>query len=139
LNVALDDLASLVAPREVVICEGNPTGIVAGKNSAHDAAIYNTIFAEEFPEVKFIASGNAHDVARDRLGLVAALPLVATGISVRRLIDRDDHAQQDIDKMAREGITTLGRRHLEAYLYDDEILHALCQSVNKAGEAQNLI
>ena len=26
LDVALDDLAALVAPREVVICEGNPLG-----------------------------------------------------------------------------------------------------------------
>jgi hypothetical protein len=40
--------------------------------------------------------------------------------------------------MANVGITTLGRRHLEAYIYDDEILAALCDSVGKASEAPNL-
>lgn len=81
-----------MAPREVVICEGNPRGALPGKNAEHDACIYNTIFGEELPDVKFVAGGNAKDVAADRLGLVAALPLVATGIKVRRLIDCDDHA-----------------------------------------------
>ncbi len=98
LNVALDDLASLVAPREVVICEGNPVGVIPGKNAEHDATIYDTIFGEEFPDVKFLAGGNAKGVAGDRLGIVAALPLVASGIKVRRLIDRDDHAPKDVAK-----------------------------------------
>jgi hypothetical protein len=139
LNVALDDLASLLAPREVVICEGNPAGAVPGKNAEHDATIYNTIFSDELSDVKFLAGGNANDVAADRLGFVAALPRVASGIKVRRLIDRDDHAAADIATMATKGVTTLGRRHLEAYLYDDEILTALCESVGKAAEAADLI
>ena len=32
LRVALDDLSDLVAPREIIICEGNPKGVVLGKN-----------------------------------------------------------------------------------------------------------
>jgi predicted ATPase len=139
LNVALDDLASLVAPREVVVCEGNPAGALPGKNAEHDATIYNTVFSDEMADVKFLAGGNAKDVAADRLGFVTALPMIASGIKVRRLIDRDDHAQADIDKMAREDITTLGRRHLEAYIYADEVLTALCQSQGKPAEAPNLI
>jgi len=139
LNVALDDLASLVAPREVVICEGNPVGAIPGKNAEHDATIYNSIFGEEMPDVKFLAGGSAKDVAADRLGFVAALPMIASGIKVRRLVDRDDHAPADMEKMANQGITTLGRRHLEAYLYDDEVLTALCVSVGKPAEAPNLI
>jgi energy-coupling factor transporter ATP-binding protein EcfA2 len=139
LNVALDDLANLVAPKEVVICEGNPRGAIPGKNAEHDSTMYNTIFSEEFPDVKFLAGGNANAVAADRLGFVAALPQLASGIRVKRLVDRDDHAPQDIAKMATEGITALGRRHLEAYLYDDEVLTALSRSVNKAAEAPTLI
>lgn len=139
LNVALDDLASLVAPREVVICEGNPTSTIPGKKAEHDATIYNTVFAEEMPDVKFLSGGNAKEVAGDRLGFVAALPMIASGIKVRRLIDRDDHAQADIDRMAREGITTLGRRHLEVYVYDDEVLTALCHAQGKPAEAPKLI
>jgi hypothetical protein len=139
LNVALDDLASLVAPREVIVCEGNPAGALPGKNAEHDATIYNTVFAEEMPDVKFLSGGNAKDVAADRLGFVATLPMLASGIKARRLIDRDDHAQADVDRMALGGVTTLGRRHLEAYVYDDEVLTALCHAQGKSAEAPNLI
>jgi hypothetical protein len=59
-----------VAPSEVVICEGNPAGPVSGKNAEFDARCYDTIFAVEFPDVKFLAGGNATDVARDRLAFV---------------------------------------------------------------------
>jgi predicted ATPase len=96
LGVALDDLAHLVAPHEVVICEGNPAAPVQGKNSEHDAICYDTIFGDEYPDVKFLSGGNAADVANDRLGFLAALPKIAAGITVRRLIDRDDHAPADV-------------------------------------------
>ena len=139
LNVALDDLAHLVAPREVVVCEGNPRGVVGGKNAEHDAKILNTIFGDELPDVKFLAGGNAKDVAADRLGFVAALPSVAAGISVRRLIDRDDHAAADTDEFKKQGVTTLKRRHLEAYVYDDEVLAALCDSLGKGAEKPALL
>lgn len=134
MHVALDDLASLVAPRQVVICEGNPTGPVPGKNAEHDARIYETIFADEFPDVTFISAGNAKEVAGDFLGLAAALPKVAAGMQVTRLIDHDDHAYADVQKFNQNGIRVLSRRHLEAYVYDDEVLTALCTSVGKAAD-----
>ena len=139
LNVALDDLATLVAPREIVVCEGNPAGTVPGKNAEHDAAIYNRIFGEEFPDINFLAGGNAKDVTTDRMGFVAALPKVVTGISIRRLIDRDDHAPSDVARMAEEGIVVLSRRHLEAYVYDDEVLVALCRGSGRLEEAAALL
>ena len=139
LHVALDDLAKLVAPEEVIICEGNPAGVVPGKNAEHDATIYNHVFASEKPDIKFIAGGNNKDVAADRLGFVKALPLIAPGINVRRLVDRDDHAPADVARLQAEGVTTLSRRHLEAYLYDDEILVALCASVGKPQESSNVL
>ena len=126
LSVAIDDLAHLVAPREVVICEGNPAGPVAGKNAEHDAICYDTIFADEYPDVKFLSAGNASDVANDRLAFVAALPKIAAGITIRRLIDRDDHAPPEIAQFNADGIRVLSRRNLESYLYDDEVLAALC-------------
>lgn len=135
LKVALDDLAHLIAPQEVVICEGNPVGPVAGKNAEHDAICLNTIFEDELPDTKFIAGGNSHEVANDRLSFVATLPKVASGIKVRRLIDLDDHGGPDVESFRLQGISVLGRRHLEAYLYDDEVLAALCVSVGKPDEA----
>ena len=113
LAVALDDLAHLVAPREVVICEGNPAGAVQGKNAEHDAICYDTIFSDEYSDVKFLSAGNANDVARDRLAFLAVLPKIAAGITVRRLIDRDDHAPADVTQFNAEGIIVLSRRNIE--------------------------
>ena len=134
LHVALDDLASLVAPTQIIVCEGNPVGRVPGKNSGHDARIYNTIFDEEFPDVTFISSGNSKEVAGDYIGLAAALPRIAVGIKVRRLIDLDDHTPTDVAEFNSEGITVLGRRHIESFLWDDEVLTALCNSLGRPGD-----
>lgn len=131
MNVALDDLAALVAPSQVVICEGNPSGPVMGKNSEHDARIYTRIFSDHLPDVTFISAGNSKEVQNDFIGIAAVIPKLAAGIKVTRLIDRDDHALDDILDLQVKGITVLGRRHLEAYLYDDETLQALCASVGK--------
>lgn len=139
LHIALDDLASLVAPRQVIICEGNPAAPIPGKNAEHDAQIYRTIFADELPDVAFISAGNSKEVAGDFLGLAAALPKVAAGMKVTRLIDRDDHAPADVAAFNKEGVTVLGRRHIESYLYDDEVLTALCNSVGRTGDAAALI
>lgn len=138
LHVALDDLAQLVSPREIVICEGHPSGLKTGKNVEHDAKCYNVIFGDEFPDVKFISVRNCADVASDRMGLLGALPQIAN-IAIKRLVDRDDHSPQDQIDLAKRGISTLGRRHIESYLYDDEILAALCSSLGKDAEIQNIL
>lgn len=139
MQVALDDLASLVAPRQVVICEGNPSGQIPNRNAEHDARVYETIFSDEFPDVTFIAAGNAKEVAGDFIGLAAALPKVAAGMKVVKLIDRDDHAHADVQRFRQNGLRVLSRRHLEAYVYDDETLTKLCLSVGKAEEARAVI
>ncbi|CAO4172213.1 ATPase AAA-type core domain-containing protein [Methylorubrum aminovorans] len=139
LHVALDDLAHLVAPREVVICEGNPATPDPSKNAEHDAQVYSTIFKNEMPDVTFVSAGSAKQVSGDFLALATTLPKVAAGMRVRRLIDLDDHAPEDISTFNRNGITVLSRRHLEAYLFDDEVLTALCKSVGKPQDAPQVI
>jgi predicted ATPase len=139
LAVAIDDLAHLVAPREVVICEGNPAGPIPGKDAEFDATCYDTIFGDEFPDVKFLSAGNAADVTRDRLGFLAALPKIAAGIKVRRLIDRDDHARADIKQFNADGISVLSRRNIESYLFDDEVLAALCEGEGKTPDLPAVI
>lgn len=131
LEVALDDLSSLVAPSQVVICEGNPVGAINGKNVEQDAKIYTTIFAHELPDVNFISAGSASQVSGDFLGLALALPRIASGMKITRLIDLDDHAPEDVAAFNAQGITVLKRRHIEVYMFDDEVLQALCASVGK--------
>ena len=50
-EVALDDLASLVIPEQIIICEGKSGA------KGFDAECYNQIFSEEFPNTKFISAG----------------------------------------------------------------------------------
>lgn len=134
LNVALDDLATLVAPSEVVICEGHPVSAMNGKNVEQDARIYSTIFSDEFPDVTFISAGSASQVAGDFLALATALPRVASGMKVVRLIDLDDHAPADVLVYKAQGITVLRRRHIEVYMFDDEVMAALCLSLGKISD-----
>lgn len=139
MNVALDDLSALVAPKQVVICEGNPMGTVPGKNTDHDARIYETIFGDEMPDTTFISAGNSKEVQNDFIGLATVLPKLASGIKIVRLIDLDDHTPDDVIEFKSKGIHVLSLRHLEAYLYDDEVLTALCNSIGKSEKTVDLI
>ncbi len=139
MQVALDDLTELVAPKQVVICEGNPNGTKSGKNAEHDARIYETIFGDEMPDTSFISAGNSKEVQNDFIGLATVLPKLASGIKIIRLIDLDDHTPEDVCDYRNKGIHVLSLRHLEVYLYDDEVLTALCNSVGQSEKAAALI
>jgi len=139
MHVALGDLAALVAPKQVVICEGNPVGAVPGKNAEHDARIYEAIFGDEIPDTTFISAGNSKEVQNDFIGLATVLPKLASGMKIIRLIDLDDHTATDVADFKKKGIHVLSRRHLESYLYDDEVLSALCVSVGKPEKVADLI
>ncbi len=133
LAVALDDLSELVAPSTIVVCEGNPRGAIEGKNVEHDARIYERIFESSTEDAAFVSAGNADSVANDRLAMVSSLNKVLGGTNVIRLIDRDDHSDEDVEAMKQGGLRALSRRHLESYLFDDEVLSALAE---KAGHPE---
>ncbi len=68
LAVALDDLAKLVAPAAVVLCEGAPKG-GGSRPGEFDASCYRRIFGDTHPDTDFISVGNENDVRQDRLRL----------------------------------------------------------------------
>ena len=138
-EVALDDLASLIAPSQVIICEGSPTGVGTGKNAAHDARCYNQVFETEFPQARFISAGSATEVERDRLGLSEALRTLVDGLEIIRVVDRDDKSEGEIQDQMENGVKVLSRRNIEAYLFDDEVLRALADSTNQPEKATILI
>jgi len=78
-------------------------------------------------------------VQNDFIGLATVLPKLASGMKIIRLIDLDDHTPTDVAAFKSQGIRILSLRHLEAYLYDDEVLTALCESVGKPEKAPDLI
>ena len=118
-NVALGDVAALVAPEQVVICEGVPST---------DAPCYDRIFADEFPKTEFRSMGNDREVIDDRYELATTLRKLIDGMAVVRLVDRDGRSPEQVDEARREGVRVLSRRNLECYLFDDEVLTALASA-----------
>lgn len=54
------------------------------------------------------------------------------------MIDRDDRSADEIRDLVGQNIRVLSRRHLESYLFDDEGLDALCDSVSMPEKKQEV-
>ena len=139
LDVALGDLAQLVAPEHIVLCEGKPSSGADDSKAEFDASCYRTIFATEYPNVDFLSIGNSDEVTNDRLGAGKAIQAVNAGTRLTRLIDRDLRNEQEVADLQAAGVRVLSRRNIEAFLLDDEVLAALCQSQGQPGRADELI
>ena len=118
-NVALDDLSNLIAPENIVICEGKKFEADKG----FDAACYNRLFADIHPETLFISYGSSTEVKNSQ-NLMRVLQAVTEGTSVWSVIDRDDMTDDERTQSVEDGVCVLRRRELENYLYDPEVLRA---------------
>jgi energy-coupling factor transporter ATP-binding protein EcfA2 len=122
MQIALDDLAGYVTPEHIVLCEGNRLG--NGKD--FDAECYNTIFQLEFPQTLFLGAGNAHEIQNDPRGIKNLLYALAPGVTVTRLIDRDDRTENEVHELNTKKIRVLSLRNIESYLLDDSVLTDIC-------------
>lgn len=135
-TTALHDLASLVAPATVVICEGRSGAIKQGRkeNAEFDAEIYSCIFEESHPDTDFVAGGACNDIVHDSMKLASALDSIIPGTRVIRIIDRDcDRSPNETQSLEGKGFRILSRREIENYLWCDEILQKLCLQNNNGG------
>ena len=129
-EIALDDLAALVIPDQIVICEG-----IHG-NKGFDAECYNQIFSEEFPNTKFISAGGKGGLQN----YIPVIGAIAEGATVFGLRDLDQVTSGEIIDLQQEGIKVLKRGQIEDYLLADDVLHALCQDNEHCeGKADELI
>lgn len=131
LGVALDDLADLIAPAQIVLCEGKLTKSSSSRRSEFDAKCYRTIFFGEFSDTDFLSVGNSLDVESDRLQFGHSIQTLLPGTKVIRVVDRDDKSPQEIAELQAAGVRVLSKRQLESYLFDDEIIKKLCTSLEK--------
>ena len=131
-EVALDDLAALVAPSRVVICEGSP-------KRGTDAQCYERIFEIEFPDTRFVSMGGNKEIIGDTRGLAETLRLLIDGLEIVRLIDRDNRTENAIVKLNQQGVQVLSWRNLEAYLFHDEVLRELAISKGQEDKTGELI
>ena len=117
-EIALDDLAALVAPDQIVICEGSHG------SDGFDAECYNQIFSEEFPNTKFVSAGGK----RELQNYISVIGAVTKGAKVFGLRDLDpETSSEDVARSEKQGIKVLQHGKIENYLLADDVLHTLCQ------------
>jgi len=78
------------------------------------------------PDTDFISVGNSREVEADQLGVGTAITALVPGTTVIRVVDRDLRSEPEIAELQAAGVRVLGRRHLESFLLEDEVLRALC-------------
>lgn len=116
-EIALEDLAALVAPDQIVICEGSHG------SDGFDAECYNQIFSEEFPDTKFVSGGGK----RELQNYISVVEAVTKGANVFGLRDRDiETSDDDVIQSQSKGIKVLERGKIENYLLADDVLQTLC-------------
>ena len=116
-EVALADLADLIAPEHVVLCEGRR----AGRDVGFDADCYTAIFSSTHAQTLFKGWGGAEEVRAGK-GALDILTTMVVGVSVWRLIDRDEMAEEQRVKEVSAGVRVLRRREIENYLYDPDVI-----------------
>ena len=76
---------------------------------------------------------------KDQLGVGQAIQTLIPGTTVLRLVDRDDRSPHEIASLRLNGVRVLTRRHLEAYLLDDEVLLKLCNACCQPEKASEVL
>ena len=115
-DVLQDDLAGLIAPAQIVLCEGS---------NKTDSKIYNRVFEESHPDTLFISRGGSNDV--EKAEIISVLDAVVPNVKVWRLIDRDDMPSTTRDEKISQGIRVLRRREIENYLWDKAVIRKALQ------------
>ena len=120
MSVALDDLAGLLAPEILVICEGSQA---SDRKFAWDEHIYRQIFHDWHPRVEFKSSGGKSELER----AAAIASVIAPGTHILKLRDRDDLSPEGRARLLEDepNLRVLKQRSLESYLLDVEVLQAL--------------
>jgi energy-coupling factor transporter ATP-binding protein EcfA2 len=129
-STALDDLVGLIAPERIIYCEGRPDPAPTGDEQGLDAIIYNEAFGKKYPNTLFISSGGTHQVKANGSLALKILSKAFSGVELLLLHDRDVKTDEErrawIAKAPHHRM--LGRREIENYIFDFEVLNAYCAS-----------
>lgn len=136
IEIALDSYSSLIAPSKIVFCEGAQQG---RKYKNFDAQIYSIIFGENYPETSFISVGSSNDLEQADNPSITLVKNLLKDSEIIKLVDRDGKSPEEIEELNKKAIKVLGRRHIESYLLDDEIIYKLCKKNEKSELFDNCI
>lgn len=136
---ALDDLTGLVSPKRIVYCEGRAEPTRAGGERGFDAAVFNSIFGEKYPDTLFISSGGNTELDQRSEIAISILSKVFSDVEILVLKDRDmasGKATTEADRQLYlsnnpQNHRVLNRFEIENYLYDKEVLKKYCQINDK--------
>ena len=139
-TTALDDITSLLAPKQIIYCEGKDRPSRNGFEKGFDAQVFNTIFSDEFPDTLFVSAGGNTELEqrRDIAILIIGKALPDTEFLI--LKDRDmasgkpttEEDRQDYLSNNDYSHRVLKRFEIENYLFDKSVLQKYCEAKNKA-------
>lgn len=136
MDLALGELSNMIAPSTVVFCEGTSKGRSV-KN--FDAVVYKRIFGSKYADVEFSSVGSCSEIENpDNVSMQIVRNLLKSS-KIIKFVDRDDKSPQEIEDLKKNGIKVLNRRHIECYLFDDEILRKLCASIGKEEKVEECL
>ena len=125
-ELAFGDFAKLILPKKIVFCEGNPNGTV---RKDYDKRIFTRIFEDTYPDTFFISGGSCNELENIETKFGEIMSTLLKNSTVIKFVDRDDRSDQEVEDLHQKGIRTTSKRHLEAYLLDNEIIEKLCSAV----------
>lgn len=135
-DLAFADFSKLISPSTIVFCEGTSQG---RKYKDFDAQVYGKIFESKYHDTKFVSIGSSTEIENVENQSLKMLSNILKSSILLKFIDRDDKSDAEIQELLLKGVKTSTRRHIESYLFDDELIAKLCESVGKEGLLQNCL
>lgn len=135
-DLAFADFANLIAPTRIVFCEGNNQG---RKYKDFDSQIYGIIFSNTHRETKFVSVGSCNDLENIENQSIRIVSNILKSSDIVKFIDRDDRSENEIVELNIKVIKVSKRRHIESYLFDDEIITKLAIESGKPELVPNCI
>lgn len=144
-EVALDDMAALVAPDTIVFCEGRADTNMSMEERGMDARAFNAIFGNNGVNAHFVSSGGNTELEQRADVAISIIGKVLPALQILVLKDRDmasgkkttEADRQDYLKNNPVHHRLLKRWEIENYLFDKEVLRAYCAANGKAFDEES--
>jgi hypothetical protein len=128
-DLAFADFSQLISPRKIIFCEGTSRG---RKYKDFDAQIYEKILGEKHHDSTFVSIGSCSEIEDIENQSMKIISNLLKSSEIIKFVDRDDKSNEQVSELLAKGIKTSARRHIECYMFDDEIITKLCFNCGKS-------
>ncbi|WPM80988.1 AAA family ATPase [Brucella pseudintermedia] len=138
-EVALDDVAALIAPDKIVFCEGRADTNASKVERGMDARAFNAIFGNNGVNAFFVSSGGNNELEQRADIAISIIGKALPTMEILVLKDRDMASGKVTKEADRQEYLSnnpthhrlLRRWEIENYLFDKEVLRAYCDANGK--------